>query len=56
MPCKYANVSVGYWADFVPKIPGIAKDGYHLVSVEAKQTYADLIAGWTAAGHTDQCP
>jgi hypothetical protein len=55
LPCKYSNVSVGYWADFVPKISGMAKDGFHLVSAEAKQTYADLIAGWTAS-QQDQCP
>ena len=48
LPAKYPNVQVGYWADFVPKISGMASDGIHLVSAEAKQTYADLIATWAA--------
>jgi peptidoglycan/LPS O-acetylase OafA/YrhL len=48
LPGKYSNVQIGYWADFVPKISGMASDGIHLVSAEAKQTYADLIASWAA--------
>ena len=48
LPGKYPNVQIGYWADFVPKISGMASDGIHLVSAEAKQTYADLIASWAA--------
>jgi peptidoglycan/LPS O-acetylase OafA/YrhL len=46
LPAKYPNVRIGYWADFVPDIAGMAKDGIHLGTDEAKQTYADLIKGW----------
>ena len=56
LPCKYPNVSVGYWADFVPNISGMSADGIHLKTNEAKQTYADLIAGWALAPQTKQCP
>jgi peptidoglycan/LPS O-acetylase OafA/YrhL len=56
LPCKYPNVWVGYWADFVPNIAGMASDGIHFKTDEAKQTYADLIKGWTATEQTDQCP
>ncbi|MEP7114946.1 MAG: acyltransferase family protein [Ilumatobacteraceae bacterium] len=48
LPSKYPNVQVGYWADFVPQISGMASDGIHFKTNEAKQIYADLIAGWTA--------
>ena len=48
LPGKYPNVRVGFWADFVPKISGMSSDGIHLVSAEAKQTYADLIASWAS--------
>ena len=46
LPAKYSNVQIGYWADFVPDIAGMAKDGIHLGTDEAKQIYADLIKGW----------
>ena len=46
LPANYPNVRIGYWADFVPDIPGMASDGIHLGTVEAKQIYADLIKGW----------
>ena len=55
LPCKYPNVSVGYWADFVPNIAGMSKDGVHLKTNEAKQAYADLIAGWAFAPQAPQC-
>ena len=55
LPCKYPNVSVGYWADFVPNIAGMSKDGVHLKTNEAKQAYADLIAGWALAPQAPQC-
>ena len=48
LPGTYPNVRVGFWADFVPKISGMSSDGIHLVSAEAKQTYADLIASWAS--------
>ena len=47
LPSKYPNVQVGYWADFVPNIPGMAKDGIHFDTDESKQVYADLISTWT---------
>ena len=47
LPGQYPNVQVGYWADFVPNIPGMANDGFHLGTDEAKQIYADLISTWT---------
>ena len=37
LPCKYPNVWVGYWADLVPSIAGMSKDGIHLKTNEAKQ-------------------
>jgi hypothetical protein len=43
---KYPNAQPGYWAEQVPAT-GMASDGIHLVSPEAKQLYTDLIAGWT---------
>ena len=46
LPAKYPNVQIGYWADFVPDVPGMANDGFHLGTDEAKQIYADLIKGW----------
>ena len=46
LPSQYPNVQVGYWADFVPKIAGMSKDGIHFNTDEAKQTYADLITTW----------
>ncbi|MEP7201110.1 MAG: acyltransferase family protein [Ilumatobacteraceae bacterium] len=46
LPAKYPNVQIGYWADFVPNVPGMAKDGFHLGTDEAKQIYADLIKAW----------
>ena len=48
LPSRYPNVEVGYWNDLSATLPGIATDGIHLASDEAKQTYADLIATWTA--------
>ena len=56
LACKYPNVWVGYWADFVPNIPGMSKDGIHLKTNEAKQAYADLIAGWALTTQSKQCP
>jgi hypothetical protein len=56
LPCKYPNVWVGYWSDFVPNIAGMASDGIHFKTNEAKQTYVDLIKGWTTTEQTDQCP
>ncbi|MEO7370294.1 MAG: acyltransferase family protein, partial [Ilumatobacteraceae bacterium] len=47
---KYPNVHVGFWGDFVPNIKGMSSDGIHLKTDEAKQTYADLIKGWTEKG------
>ena len=47
LPAKYPNVSIGYWGDLVPTVPGMANDGIHLKTTAAKQTYADLIATWT---------
>ena len=47
LPSKYPNVQVGYWADFVPNLAGMAKDGIHFGTNEAKQTYADLISTWS---------
>jgi hypothetical protein len=44
---KYPNVHIGYWGDLVPSVTGMSKDGIHLKTDAAKQTYADLIAGWT---------
>jgi len=56
LPCKYPNVWVGYWSDFVPNIEGMASDGIHFKTNAAKQTYVDLIKGWTSSEQTDQCP
>ncbi|HEY0520387.1 MAG TPA: acyltransferase family protein [Ilumatobacteraceae bacterium] len=56
LPCKYPNVWVGYWDGFVPNIAGMSSDGIHFKTNEAKQTYADLIKGWTSTPQTDQCP
>ncbi len=50
LPSKYPNVHVGFWDGFVPDIPGMASDGIHFKTNEAKQIYADLIAGWTQKG------
>jgi hypothetical protein len=52
LPSKYPNVHIGYWADQVPTISGIASDGIHLVTPGAKQAYAGDIAIWAkdAAG------
>lgn len=47
LPSSYPNVQVGYWDAFAATLPGMATDGVHLASNEAKQTYADLIAAWT---------
>ena len=55
LPCKYPNVWVGYWADLVPSIAGMSKDGIHLKTKEAKQAYADLIAGWALTPQPKQC-
>jgi peptidoglycan/LPS O-acetylase OafA/YrhL len=55
LPCKYPNVWVGYWADFVPNVAGMSNDGIHLKTNEAKQTYADLIAGWALTPQDKQC-
>ena len=55
LPCKYPNVWVGYWADLVPSIAGMSKDGIHLKTNEAKQQYADLIAGWALTPQDKQC-
>ena len=55
LPCKYPNVWVGYWADLVPNIAGMSKDGIHLKTNEAKQQYADLIAGWALTPQDKQC-
>jgi len=55
LPCKYPNVWVGYWADLVPSISGMSKDGIHLKTSEAKQQYADLIAGWALTPQPKQC-
>jgi peptidoglycan/LPS O-acetylase OafA/YrhL len=46
LPAKYPNVRIGYWADFVPDVPGMAKDGFHLGTTEAAETYANLIKSW----------
>ena len=56
LPCKYPNVWVGYWADFVPDLAGMSNDGIHLKTDEAKNAYADLIAGWSGTPQDDQCP
>ncbi|HEX2784649.1 MAG TPA: acyltransferase family protein [Ilumatobacteraceae bacterium] len=52
LPSKYPNVHIGYWADQVPTISGIANDGIHLVSAGAKAAYAGYITVWAkdAAG------
>ena len=55
LPCKYPNVWVGYWADLVPSIAGMSKDGIHLKTNEAKQQYADLIASWALTPQDKQC-
>ncbi len=47
LPSKYPNVQIGYWGDLAPSVPGMANDGIHLNTKQAKQTYADLIATWT---------
>jgi peptidoglycan/LPS O-acetylase OafA/YrhL len=47
LPGKYPNVHIGFWADLVPSVPGMSKDGIHLKTDAAKQAYADLIATWT---------
>ncbi len=47
LPSSYTNVQVGYWHAFAASLPGMATDGVHLASNEAKQTYAELIATWT---------
>jgi hypothetical protein len=47
LPGQYPNVQIGYWADFVPNIPGMANDGIHFGTDESKQIYADLISTWT---------
>ncbi|MBK5332197.1 MAG: hypothetical protein JJD93_09515 [Ilumatobacteraceae bacterium] len=55
LPCKYPNVWVGYWGDLVPNISGMSNDGVHLKTNEAKQQYADLIAGWALTPQDKQC-
>jgi hypothetical protein len=47
LPSKYPNVSVGYWNGLAPEISGLASDGIHLGSTQAKQAYADLVATWS---------
>jgi hypothetical protein len=47
---KYPNVHVGFWDGFVPQITGMASDGIHFKSNEAKEIYATLIADWTQKG------
>ena len=46
LPSKYPNVQVGYWGDLVKNVPGMASDGIHLRTSEAKKAYAQLIATW----------
>jgi hypothetical protein len=53
--CKYSNVWVGYWGDLAPDVAGMSSDGIHLVTPEAKNAYASLIAGWVSAPYEKQC-
>jgi peptidoglycan/LPS O-acetylase OafA/YrhL len=47
LPATYTNVHIGYWGDIVPSIPGMASDGIHLGTAEAKKAYVAYISEWT---------
>jgi hypothetical protein len=47
LPAKHPNVSIGYWADIASTLPGMATDGIHLGTDDARRSYVDLIKAWT---------
>ncbi len=49
LPSKYPNVHIGYWGDIVPSVAGMASDGIHFGTTEAKNAYVAYISAWTAA-------